>query len=116
MEPFDVPGLGRCVPESHGYEFLCKAPVWSPRPGSVELATKGPGIICPTSNFDNAWAPMNLLPGLSPVYKWSTLPIDAPSLEYAMARDGMFGHRPEKQIALLKRKAIVKEARFAIVP
>lgn len=55
--------------------------------------------------------PLNLLPGISPVYKWDTLPMDI-QIRDTIAQHGQIEFRTETRIAVLRRELIVKEARF----
>jgi len=115
LNPFDVPGVGTCqlqygLPFRHNYELDCKAPVWFPRQGRVTIGSDdswGSGI----STVPYPWIPMNLLPGISPVYKWDTLPLDT-MIRNAIAQHGQIGFRTATKIAVLRRELTVKEARF----
>ena len=114
FEPFDVPGMGRCQFRTYfrsvNYVMSCMAPVWFPPQGEVAIQ----GLESPiTRGEEYAWTPMHLLPGLSPVYKWITLPMNN-QIRETIALGGEIEFRPEKQIALLERVVTVPEARFSI--
>ena len=63
------------------------------------------------SLFRYPWMPMNLLPGMSPVYKWVTMPMDI-QIRDAIANGGQIEFSPERQIAMIRREVEVKEVRF----
>jgi hypothetical protein len=55
---------------------------------------------------------MKLLPGISPVYRWVTLPMDN-KIREAMASGGEIVFKTVTRIAVLRRELTVKEVRFA---
>lgn len=118
LNPFRVPGLGTCqiqgaspaVTSRRGYELACKSPVWFPRQGSVTVGSERSRNLM-TAASPYAWAPMNLLPGLSPVYKWVALWFGE-QLPAAIANGGEIEFKTERRIAVLRRELTVKEVRF----
>jgi hypothetical protein len=115
LNPFSVPGIGTCqfqpgIDFRRNYELACKSPVWFPRQGRVIVGSVdswSPVI----STFPYPWAPMNLLPGISPVYKWDTLPPDT-QIREAIANGGEIEFKTATPIAILRRELTVKEVRF----
>ena len=113
LNPFSVPGIGTCqfqvgILFRRNYELACKAPVWFPRQGRVTVGSEWSPVI---SAYPYSWAPMNLLPGISPVFKWVTIPIDRPIRE-ALANGGDIEFKTATPIAVLRRELTVKEVRF----
>ena len=113
-QPFDVPDVGRCrfreFSWDHRYSLNCQSPVWFPHEGNVVATTEDvwmSRIVKP----DYPWTPWGLLPGLSPVFGWNTLPFDA-QIREAMAKGGKVEFRTEKQIALIEREVSVGDVRF----
>jgi hypothetical protein len=115
LKPFDAPGIGQCqfqhIFRSLNYQLACKAPVSFPAQGRVRLITSsgssGSGIAAAVY----PWLPLNLLPGISPVYKWVTLPMDT-QIRDAIAQGGNIEFQTETRIAVLRREFTVAEARF----
>jgi hypothetical protein len=115
LSPFSVPGIGTCqfqlgIDFRRNYELACKAPVWFPRQGRViagPLDSWSPVISTPPY----PWAPMNLLPGMSPVYKWVTLLLDM-QIREAIANGGEIEFKTATPIAILRRELTAKEVRF----
>ena len=114
LQPFAIPGVGECQFghswPSDKYFLGCKSPVWVPREGQVAIGSMESSH-SEISPFRYPWAPMNLLPGLSPVFKWVTLPMDS-QIRDALANGGQVEFRPETRIAVLRREVTVKEVRF----
>lgn len=114
VQPFDVPGIGRCrfqySPGTDKYALGCTAPVWFPKEGLVGIGPMDSWKI-EISLFRYPWMPMNLLPGMSPVYKWVTMPMDI-QIRDAIANGGQIEFSPERQIAMIRREVEVKEGRF----
>jgi hypothetical protein len=115
LNPFRVQGVGTCqfqygLPFRHNYELDCKAPVWFPQQGRVVMDSNdswSSGI----STVPYPWIPLNLLPGISPVYKWDTLPMNA-QIRDTIAQHGQIEFRTATRIAVLRRELTVKEALF----
>jgi len=115
LNPFSVPGIGTCqfqvgITFRRNYELACKAPVWFPRQGRVIVGSVdswSPVI----STFPYPWAPMNLLPGMSPVHKWETLPLDT-QIREAIANGGEIEFKTATPIAIVRRELTVKDVRF----
>jgi hypothetical protein len=111
LQPFDVPGVGKCqlvAPFGNDKSMMtCLAPVWLPPAGRVIVGS----VEAWNSEISSAryeWAPMNLLPGLSPVFSWATLPLDS-QLRDAIDQHGELEFRPEKRIAVLRRDLTVND-------
>jgi hypothetical protein len=117
-EPFDVPGIGKCqfrLAALSDKDFLaCASPVWFPRQGRVSIAHQE-HTDSPISFERDSWMPFNLLPGMSPVYKWATLPFEY-QIREAIARHEQIEFQPETRIAVIRREITVKEVRFLIQP
>lgn len=116
LQPFEVPGIGKCrfedYPGIHDYALSCAAPLWFPKRGRVEVGSVdewSSGI----STAPYPWTPFDLLPGMSPVYKWITLPLDH-QIRDAIAMGGPLQFRPETRIALLRREITVSGVRFPL--
>lgn len=119
--PFDVPQIGRCVFRTYGsheiWQLSCYSPVRFPRTGFVEIST-GNLWKSPIPKPDNQWMPFGFLPGLSPVYGWTTFAFDAQIREWRAASNKsaeavpQLTFRPEKRIALLQRQVSVESVRF----
>lgn len=103
--PFDVPDVGQCQfvldPRIRLYVLACKAPVRVPP--RFSWADFSMNVLLP-------FAPMNLLPGMSPVFKWVAR--GDQRIQDAMATGEQIELRPERQIALLRREVDVREVRF----
>jgi hypothetical protein len=117
LNPLSVPGIGTCqfqylVAFGHNYELACKAPVWFPRQGRVVIGM-GPvdSWSSAISTVPYPWTPMNLLPGISPIYKWSTLPMNT-QIRETIAAGGEIEFKTATRIAVLRRELTVKEAWF----
>jgi hypothetical protein len=114
LEPFDIPGVGRCHVQyssaADKYALACKAPVWFPRAGRVVVGSVD-SWSSEISFFHYPWAPLDLLPGMSPVYRWTTLPLDN-QIRDAISVGGQIEFRPETRIAVLQRDVYVSDARL----
>ena len=108
LQPFDVPGVGSCrfqlAFRSDKYVLACKAPVWFPEQGRI-VTSNIPDW--PIVTLVYPWTPLNLLPGMSPVYKWASTPFDAQVIG-AFDQSAEMEFRPEKQIAVLRREITVQ--------
>ena len=114
LEPFEVPSVGRCqLQYSSGterYILSCKSAVRFPRDGWISIGPKDSGNL-KISAFRYPWIPMNLLPGMSPVYKWVTLPMDN-QIREALATGGQIKFRTETRIAVLERDVSLSGVQF----
>jgi hypothetical protein len=138
--PFSEPGIGKCeiVPSDGEARLLCRSAVRPPEPGLVQVNTGMSGMAIPLgpetvlhdaagaspytgnegseiSYFNQAWAPLHVLPGFSPVFKWICLPEESgraflPALRGAFI-DISFTER--KPIAFLQRAYTVQDVVFA---
>jgi hypothetical protein len=114
LQPFAVAGVGVCQFQqyigSRYYVLSCKAPVSVPKPGRVTLVSDDTWN-WPISNIHYAWAPMNLIPTLSPVDKWVSMAADR-QIREGLANRGQIEFRPETQIAVIRRDITVKQVRL----
>ena len=118
LNPFSVPGIGTCQFQylaafRHNYELACKAPVWFPREGRIVMGM-GPldSWSSAISTVPYPWTPMNLLPGISPVYKWTTLPMDTQIRETVARGRSARSSKRRRGSRYYRRELTVKEAWF----
>ena len=113
-EPFDVPGIGRCqfqhYLQSEHYVLTCANPLRFPPQGDIGLGTDS-AWGATISNYRPSFAPMNLLPGISPVYKWATLTMDN-QIRETVAAGGQMEFRPESLIGVIGAEVTVKDVRL----
>jgi hypothetical protein len=108
--PFAVPGVGQCQFQPYylgNYALVCEAPVWAPAQGRVLIDTLGTAI----SGNLRPVAPMGMLAGMSPVYKWVTASMNN-QIREAVQTGGAVEFRPESRIAVLEREIEVKDVEF----
>ena len=99
--------------------------MWLPPQGNVVVANDDTWSSA-IARTEYAWAPFELLPGFSPVYKWITMPMDEGTKEpppfgeesrfglTSMIRFGAeFEFRTTKQVAVVRREIAVSEVRFS---
>ena len=108
----DVPGIGRCQlhPNPFGLSsrtVVCMTPVWSPPQGKNRLTAGADSWESKMRSDRYPWMPMNLLPGLSPVYGWDTLKLQSETAETPRVT-----FTPEKRIGLLMREVFVPDVRL----
>jgi hypothetical protein len=133
LDPFDAPGIGTCrfmpVTQMQGlkqYTLNCGTAVWVPQSGEVGVAGKT-NPSAPLAPADFPWMPFGMLPGLSPVYRWTTLQMDEGADKFDLSKGimprsglrsliregGEIEFRPAKRVAVLRREISVREIRFA---
>jgi hypothetical protein len=133
LDSFEVPGIGTCqfvpVTQMQGlkqYTLTCRTAVWVPPSGEVGVAGKQDPS-APIAPADLPWTPFGLLPGLSPVYRWTALQMDEgidvfdrskgimprSGLRSLIREGGEIEFRPAKRVAVLRREISVREIRFA---
>ena len=110
--PSDVPGIGRCQLLANPFGLssrtvACMTPVWSPPQGKNRLTAGADSWEeSQIPRFRYPWMPMNLLPGLSPVYEW-----DALRQLRETGKTPRITFIPEKRIGLLMREVSVPDTR-----
>jgi hypothetical protein len=128
LHTFEVPGVGTCGfvhAMEKQYILACKAAVWTPSSGEVGVA----GKVSPSAQIapvEFPWTPFGLMPGLSPIYGWTTLQMDEgrdqfdpktgemPSfgLRTLMNDGGEIEFQPVRRVAVLRREISVRQVRF----
>jgi hypothetical protein len=104
-------GVGTCrvVRFEREGSLLCSAAVRPPARGSVQMG-KDSGGERDISYFQHSWAPLGVLPGFSPVFKWICLPDHGAF--FGMALNGAFvdlSFVKRRPIAFLKRTYTVRD-------
>jgi hypothetical protein len=103
------PGVGTCrvVQFEREAKLLCSAAVRPPARGTVQMSD--------ISYFPHSWAPLGVLPGFSPVFKWFCLPDHgeyvAPALNGAFVDLSFVKRRP---IAFLKRTYTARDVETGV--
>lgn len=111
-DAFDVPGVGRCEFRIYPvtvYGLMCASPIWAPATGMVSFVGAADSRVI--SNIAYPVMPFRMLPGLSPVYKWTTLTADS-QIRDALKNGGTLEFRPESQIAVIQREFDVRDVEF----
>ncbi len=110
------PGVGRCRVARRAREtgMLCSAAVRPPARGTVQMnvvdGAEARTNAVDISYFPHSWAPLQVLPGYSPVFKWFAMPGKEelrPAMEGAFVELSLLKRRP---VALIKRTYTVNDA------